>query len=100
MCPHCPQAPVLLSVCAALLWGGRLRGDPAWMCVLGRNDSPVLSLLPKNLFVCSGTCHESLEKNPVGINPKEWCWFPPHVRNEVLDGTGRILGCILGEYGY
>lgn len=45
------------------------------MCVLGR-DAPVLSLLPKNSFVCSGACHESLEKS-IGCQPQRVVLVPP-----------------------
>lgn len=45
------------------------------MCVLGR-DIPVLSLLPQNLSVCSGACHESLEKS-IGHQPQRMVLVPP-----------------------
>lgn len=42
-----PQAPVLLSVCAALFWGGRIPLD-----VCAGQGHPSVVFVPKNSFVC------------------------------------------------
>lgn len=97
--PLSPGSRPALGLCCSVVGREAPRGSRLDVCA-GQGRQSRVVFASQELVCLLRYLSRVLGKNPVGINPKEWCWFFPHVRNEVLDGTGRILGCILGEYGY
>lgn len=70
-----PGSRPALGLCCSPVGRGIL---PGCVCWAGTFPIPLLSLLPENLFVCSGVCHESLKKtpNPIGHQPQGMVLVP------------------------
>lgn len=88
---HVPPGsrPALGLCCSVLGW----EDPPGCVCWAG---TPQCCLCFPRTRLSAQVLVTSPWKNPLGVNLKEWCWFPPHVKNEVFYIPGFQA---VGEYG-